>query len=436
MKIFWSWQSDLPGKISRHFVRKALMNAVKSLNEEHDIQEPDRQVTLDHDRKGIPGSPDLASLIFQKIENCDVFVADVTPVGVSTTNQENIDQKKFMNSNVAIELGYFLKATGDRNLIMVMNEAYGKRQDLPFDLRHKAGPIFYNLNQNANKDEIDQELKKLSGKLKVALSEILPTLYPQTPPFQRCNSIENDPGRYFLPQKPLVIRTSRFENEPTQYLVSDEALYYLRIIPDRHTRELSRSEAIELIKKGPVHLNPFDYDRSGSSFDSNEFGAISFEADYEKNLITSAAQLFLSREIWAFGNNYLSGKSSRNEKIGIPSLVFEKNFTLMLPQYLKFMTEKCEIEPPFIIEAGITGIKDNYIFLPRRTEWGPILQDNIKWTDTIKSIDPEEVDKVLLGIFRAVYDAAAKERPEDLYGFPGQTPGTIPNTQYPIANSQ
>jgi hypothetical protein len=31
MKIFWSWQSDTSGKTGRHFVREALMDAIKQL---------------------------------------------------------------------------------------------------------------------------------------------------------------------------------------------------------------------------------------------------------------------------------------------------------------------------------------------------------------------------------------------------------------------
>jgi len=33
MKVFWSWQSDTPGKIGRHFVRDALQAAIERLKE-------------------------------------------------------------------------------------------------------------------------------------------------------------------------------------------------------------------------------------------------------------------------------------------------------------------------------------------------------------------------------------------------------------------
>jgi hypothetical protein len=31
MKIFWSWQSDTPGKTGRYFVRDALLEAIRVL---------------------------------------------------------------------------------------------------------------------------------------------------------------------------------------------------------------------------------------------------------------------------------------------------------------------------------------------------------------------------------------------------------------------
>ena len=112
MKVFWSWQSDLPGKISRHFVRHALDQAIAELNATLAVEEPLREsdVSLDHDRKGTPGSPALAELIFEKIRSADVFVADVTPVGQTIANPA----KKLINANVAIELGFAIGAHSEQ----------------------------------------------------------------------------------------------------------------------------------------------------------------------------------------------------------------------------------------------------------------------------------------------------------------------------------
>jgi hypothetical protein len=86
MKVFWAWPSDRPGKISRHFVREALEGAIERLKQPKDIEEPPEEARrndlhLDHDTKGLSGSPEIAHEIFSKIAAAAVFVADMTPVG-------------------------------------------------------------------------------------------------------------------------------------------------------------------------------------------------------------------------------------------------------------------------------------------------------------------------------------------------------------------
>jgi hypothetical protein len=40
MKVFWSWQSDHPGRVSRHFVREALEKAISELKRILMLQKP------------------------------------------------------------------------------------------------------------------------------------------------------------------------------------------------------------------------------------------------------------------------------------------------------------------------------------------------------------------------------------------------------------
>ena len=428
MKIFWSWQSDHPGKISRHLVREALEVAVGSLNEELAIEEPEREVSLDHDRKGVPGSPDLANVILEKIRGSDVFIADVTPVGTTL----NEPPKKLMNPNVAIELGYALSVISDRRLLMVMNAECGARADLPFDLQHKAGPIFYDLAPNATKEQIDQAKKQLAGELKVALREILPTLAAGMAGFQPVNSRPTDPSRYYDAGQVLVVRRAGWSQPESQsFTVPETPTLYLRIRPTAETSQLKRAEAYNLIRQGPNHLNPFYPRRSGSSFESNAFGAIAFDANYDKSEIHSAAQLFLNREIWAFNTVSLSPElaRSRRKTLGVPTLVVEQTFAVFLPEYARFMNDKLGVAPPYGIEGGAFGLKDYVIFMPGNfgeTEWGPIHDNHVRWTGTLQSLDAKDLDVVLVKIFEAFFDAGACTRPAKLYGFPGEPPGTLP----------
>ena len=135
-----------------------------------------RRFTLDHDRQGVAGGPDLAATIFRKIDAAAVFVADVTLVGSTdpATPQGAAQQRKrLINSNAAIEYGYAQHGLGDEAILMVQNTHYGDREGLPFDLKHKAGPIQYRLAPDAIRKEIEAEHAKLHATLIEALKPYL-----------------------------------------------------------------------------------------------------------------------------------------------------------------------------------------------------------------------------------------------------------------------
>ncbi|HZU30870.1 MAG TPA: hypothetical protein VFB79_07125 [Candidatus Angelobacter sp.] len=156
MKIFWSWQSDTPGKIGRFLVRDALNDAIERLRAENNVEDAPRDLYLDHDVKDVPGSPDLVRTILTKIEKCEVVIADVTIVG------KTAEGKSLINSNVAIELGYAFHARTDERTVLVFNKHYGKHEELPFDLRHKGGGVDFDLKPNASKGEIDEQRRLLN----------------------------------------------------------------------------------------------------------------------------------------------------------------------------------------------------------------------------------------------------------------------------------
>ena len=107
----------------------------------------DEAVRLDHDTAGIPGTPDIASTIFNKIRETGIFVADLTLSFQAATG------KKSPNPNVLIELGYAFSAINDSRVISVTNTAFGGPNDLPFDLSHKRWPIQYCLLESDVEDK-------------------------------------------------------------------------------------------------------------------------------------------------------------------------------------------------------------------------------------------------------------------------------------------
>ena len=70
------------------------------------------------------GYPSITETIFSKIEQSEVFVADVTFVG-ETDRRDGTKAKKLSNPNVLAELGYAAAKLGWDRVILVMNKHYG-----------------------------------------------------------------------------------------------------------------------------------------------------------------------------------------------------------------------------------------------------------------------------------------------------------------------
>jgi hypothetical protein len=125
--IFYSWQSDLNNTTNRNFIENALEKAIADVSKELKLP-----LQLDKDTTDKTGSPNIANTILEKIDDCFIFIADI-----SITVTSGVTGKGYPNSNVLFELGYAQGVLGEENIIMVFNDAFGKIEDLPFDLRGK-----------------------------------------------------------------------------------------------------------------------------------------------------------------------------------------------------------------------------------------------------------------------------------------------------------
>jgi hypothetical protein len=164
INIFYSWQSDLPNRTNRGFIEKALEKAVKNLRNDESISvEP----VIERDTLGVPGSPDIAHTILSKIDNCHIFIGDVSIIN------KNNRTRKTPNPNVMIELGYALNKLSFNRIIMVLNKAYGKPEELPFDLKMKRA-IDYTAakEQESLTVERDALSKELENQLRIIIDEI------------------------------------------------------------------------------------------------------------------------------------------------------------------------------------------------------------------------------------------------------------------------
>ena len=124
-KIFYSWQSDLSGSKTRNFIRECIDEAIELAQESEAVEAERDEATM-----GTTGSPDIVATLFSKIDNCDLFIADLS----SCFTEDQHHEKKSPNPNVMVELGYAVKTLGWERIICLCNTDYGNQY--PFDIAH------------------------------------------------------------------------------------------------------------------------------------------------------------------------------------------------------------------------------------------------------------------------------------------------------------
>ncbi len=141
-RIFYSWQMDAPDDCNRKFIRGTIEAAFAGMGEGETIVDSPR---VDSGMEGISGTPEVASIMFRKIDDCDIFIGDVTLVGRIAPIEAGKEDKKVPNPNVLLEMGYAAGRLGWERVICVMNEhnKFGSRYELPFDIRNRRFPIDY-----------------------------------------------------------------------------------------------------------------------------------------------------------------------------------------------------------------------------------------------------------------------------------------------------
>ena len=171
--LFYSWQTDTPSSCGKSFSRSALNQAVKKINGDLSVEEAPR---VDSGMEGVAGSPDVATVMFDKIGESSIFVGDATLVGrIEGADIDFSDPiKRTTNPNVAIEMGLAAGLLSWGRIICVMNEHYGKREDMPFDVRNRRFPIDYNLSPADSADPVKKRKVKagLERDLRKALGSV------------------------------------------------------------------------------------------------------------------------------------------------------------------------------------------------------------------------------------------------------------------------
>lgn len=187
---------------------------------------------LDRDTQGKTGSIAIAETIFQKIDESQIFICDVTIV----TDEDS--KRLIPNPNVLIELGYAAKTIGWENIICVVNEAYGSVEQMPFDLKHRR-LLTYSLKDG---EEKAGQRQQLADKLYHALRPLVEYVQPTQSKRERVEQLLAVQGGHIELEKLLraeqealfqKVQTPEFYAKRQEALESaqNETVHWLKVVP-------------------------------------------------------------------------------------------------------------------------------------------------------------------------------------------------------------
>lgn len=166
--IFYAWQSDRPGKVNHHLIREAAEAACARISVD---ESNDWVVAVDSDTQGEAGMCDIPNTILQKIERCDIFLADLTLIGTTDSDAT----KQIPNPNVVFELGYAARQLGFEAMVGVVNEEYGKVDGQVFDIKRRAS-LRYSASESDSKSVRTKVIDQLSRSLEKVLRATIETV--------------------------------------------------------------------------------------------------------------------------------------------------------------------------------------------------------------------------------------------------------------------
>ena len=259
--IFYSWQSDLPGSETRNIIQDSIKDAVRLLRDTVDIE-------ADRDTKGEFGSPDIAQTIFSKIDDCNIFVADVSAVcRYEATDKDGNKKVKYMpNPNVMLELGYATHVVGWDNVICVLNADYGAPEDMPFDIASRRLTPF-SLKDGKSKGEIKRYIKGViqdtvenileNGKrVKTGFSDLRLGCYDDGSISNMLHPIEVSNSVSFVKHKTQILDESLKLVEQIRSMKITEPSEHLNTEAASNADEKQTSNATAIIRKDGSVLTP------------------------------------------------------------------------------------------------------------------------------------------------------------------------------------
>lgn len=405
--VFWSWQSDKPGKVSRHFLKRALTRAVAEAGEELDLDESERP-GLDHDTKGEPGMVSIPDSILSKIDSASVFVADLTPVACSKAG------RYVANPNVLIELGFAKKALGPSQIVLIWNDAWGgcTPEDLPFDLRHRRMPFTYRLEENASSEEISRAEESLIVPLKDAIIACLKAR-PAKATLPSPNAIEartDDPSVWFDVGAALRVNAGASFG-PDEVTFVEAPRSFIRVIPSAWPAGL-RPKGMRTDQV--LDIQPLG-DAMSLSWGPTKGGIIAYRTSHreENQVVAVTATQWFSKngELWGF-----DGKVVYNDEESRPTLAtfyIVECWARFLRRAAEFYTHY-GVSGQFEVRLGITQLEG--LRWPTKSMWRENsvgLETNATATVTVTDLSEISKSRVISAGHVAMREAFGKEPSDD-----------------------
>ncbi|MBQ9029580.1 hypothetical protein IJ114_02315 [Candidatus Saccharibacteria bacterium] len=126
--IFYSWQSS--HQDTRNYLDKFIRETIQELNAKY--QSSPVEIVLDQDTADSAGSPHITRILHNKIQKCNLLLADISLVGQSLSGN-----RSFPNPNVMYEVGFATATHSENSVLLVFNQDLGKMEELPFDIAQR-----------------------------------------------------------------------------------------------------------------------------------------------------------------------------------------------------------------------------------------------------------------------------------------------------------
>lgn len=438
--LFYAWQSDTPTGTGRNFVEDAASKALKRV---HSSGVLDLAPRLDKDTKGVPGMPDIANTILEKIQSCSVILADLTFVGKVSVRPES-DKKLLPNPNVLLELGYAIAHLGWERIICVMNTEYGEKEDLPFDLRHRRWPLSYCLARDV--DEVTRKAAKeqLTKDIEEAITGIV-----EIPTGQRKSNVDDRLGALESLVSSMsgsfgqlaeirtaidriqheVIRETKDRNSPesrTRSALEDlmqqvrdgqfEGVSYqqgmLGIVvlpanlPAAELPLFNKENQIRL-KLRPLYSSGWDHRRHGTSFVTFSKWEDTVDAASEINM--GGLIRAVGHEVITVNRKYFENDSIPENMHVIPSIAFENNIVEAIHDYIGLLIE-FGLPGPWMVGISLFNLGTSVLYVGPRFSFDgrPYTGDDI--TPPVLQVpadtninNPQSVAQVLRPLFDFIW---------------------------------